>query len=120
MRLATKFRENLLRYSPEAVLFILNGPISSDAPYATDEQPGPSQHLVTREAAAWSEGSVSEKRVCVAAPLLPAVLLNMCEINQQTSQYNRCQRCHCRHPKEFWLSFAKVSGDKEEENEAKS
>ena len=33
----------------------------------------PSQHLVTREAAAWSEGSVSEKRVCVAAPLLPAV-----------------------------------------------
>jgi len=36
------FHENLLMYSPEAVLFILNGPISSDAPYATDEHPGPS------------------------------------------------------------------------------
>lgn len=35
------FHENLLRYNPEAVLFILKGPISSDAPYAMDEQPGP-------------------------------------------------------------------------------
>jgi hypothetical protein len=39
--LATEFHENLLRYNPEAVLLILNGPISSEAPYATEEQPGP-------------------------------------------------------------------------------
>lgn len=35
------FQENLLRYKLEPVLFILNGPISSDAPYATEEHPGP-------------------------------------------------------------------------------
>ena len=39
------FHENLLRYNPEAVLFILNGPISSDAPYATEEQPGPKDKI---------------------------------------------------------------------------
>lgn len=40
------FHENLFRYSPEAVLSILKGPISSDAPYATDEQPGPNHMYI--------------------------------------------------------------------------
>jgi hypothetical protein len=35
----------LLRCNPEAFLFSLNGPISSDAPYATEEQPGPNHKI---------------------------------------------------------------------------
>lgn len=35
------FHEYLLRYREERVLLILKGPISSEAPYAIDEQPGP-------------------------------------------------------------------------------
>lgn len=39
--LATLFHENLLTCNPEAPLFILKGPTSSDAPYAIEEHPGP-------------------------------------------------------------------------------
>jgi len=34
-----------LRYREDPVLFTRNGPISSDAPYATDEHPGPGPEI---------------------------------------------------------------------------
>lgn len=40
-KFANLFHENLFRNKPDAALFILKGPTSSDAPYATEEQPGP-------------------------------------------------------------------------------
>ena len=41
------FQEYLLRQRDEPVLLIRNGPISSDAPYAIDEQPGPETQQYT-------------------------------------------------------------------------
>lgn len=43
------FHAYLFRYKEDPVLLIRNGPISSDAPYATDEQPGPEPSTILKK-----------------------------------------------------------------------